>query len=74
LEIQRVESAMIFEFNNIQNTLSALQAPIRQNFTERSYNQLRAVSFTLSSVHYLMTNGMAGPMGLAGGFNALDGD
>lgn len=73
-ENHRALDTLDFEFNNIQNTLSALQAPIRQTFTERSYNQLRAVSFTLSSVHYLMTNGMAGPMGLAGGFNALDGD
>lgn len=73
-ENHRALDTLDFEFKNIQNTLSALQAPIRQTFSDSSYNQLRAVSFTLSSVHYLMTNGMAGPMGLAGGFNALDGD
>jgi len=73
-ENHRALDTLDFEFNNIQNTLLALQAPIRQTFTDSSYNQLRAVSLTLSSVHYLMTNGMAGPMGLAGGFNALDGD
>ncbi|MEM8702893.1 MAG: imelysin family protein [Pseudomonadota bacterium] len=73
-ENHRALDTLDFEFNNIQNTLSGLKAPIRQTFDGGSYNKLRAVSFTLSSVHYLMTNGMAGPMGLAGGFNALDGD
>ncbi|MET1416060.1 imelysin family protein [Roseibium sp. HPY-6] len=74
-ENHRALDTLDFEFKNIARNLSALQAPLRRMFSEEgNYSKLNAVSFTLSSVHYLMTNGIAGPLGLAGGFNALDGD
>lgn len=64
-----------FEFTNAGNYLAALETPLRKTFAEGgNYNRVAALSITLSSIQELMTDGVAGALGLAGGFNALDGD
>lgn len=64
-----------FEFKNARNYLDALNPPLRRTFSENDgYNQVAALLITLSSIQELMTQGVAGGLGLAGGFNALDGD
>lgn len=64
-----------FEFKNAGNYLKNLEAPLRATFNQgASYNQVAALLITLSSIQELMTQGVAGALGLAGGFNALDGD
>lgn len=72
---RRMFDTLDFEFKNVGNFLSALQPPVRLTFGENdSYNKLKAAALTLSSIHYLMTKGIGGSLGLAVGFNALDGD
>lgn len=64
-----------FEFKNAGNYLAALETPLRKSFANTgNYNRVAALSITLSSIQELMVDGVAGALGLAGGFNALDGD
>lgn len=64
-----------FEFNNADNYLAPLEPPLRKTFGDgTNYNQVAALVIVLNSIHDLMTQGVAGSLGLAGGFNALDGD
>lgn len=63
-----------FEFRNAQNALSALTPPIRQTLDKKGYGKLAVLSIILKSVRELVAPEMAGALGLAGGFNALDGD
>lgn len=64
-----------FEFTNAGNYLEALETPLRGTFANTgNYNRVAALSITLSSIQELMSDGVAGALGLAGGFNALDGD
>ncbi|WP_299478169.1 imelysin family protein [uncultured Roseibium sp.] len=64
-----------FEFKNAGTYLSALTVPLRNTFAEDgNYNRVAALSIVLSSIQELMSEGVAGSLGLAGGFNALDGD
>ncbi len=64
-----------FEFQNAQNLLSQLQPPLRQTFKDDGvYAKLKVLSITLQSVRELISPEIAGALGLAGGFNALDGD
>lgn len=64
-----------FEFKNAQNLLSQLQPPLRQTFEESgAYSKLKVLAITLQSIRELVAPEIAGALGLAGGFNALDGD
>ncbi len=67
--------SMTFEFENAQKTLNNLQPPLRQTFeTGDAYSQLSLVVISLNSLQRLVGERIAGALGLAGGFNALDGD
>jgi hypothetical protein len=64
-----------FEFKNAQNLLSQLQPPLRETLSENgAYGKLKVLAITLKSIRELVSPEIAGALGLAGGFNALDGD
>ncbi|PVB61166.1 imelysin family protein [Labrenzia sp. 011] len=68
-------AALDFEFGNAQKLLSELEPPLRQTFGQgESYSQVTVLAITLQSIRDTMALELAGALGLAGGFNSLDGD
>lgn len=64
-----------FEFRNAQNILGRLTPPLRQTLQEtQAYTQLSLVTISLNALERLVGQRIAQALGLAGGFNALDGD
>lgn len=67
--------SMTFEFENALKTLKKLQPPLRETFeVSGAYGQLSLLVISLNSLQRLVGERVAGALGLAGGFNALDGD
>ncbi|MEM9634143.1 MAG: imelysin family protein [Pseudomonadota bacterium] len=72
---QWIMDTLGFEFKNANNYLAQLQPPLRKTFGEEgSYNQAKALVVNLTAIQDMMGQEVAGALGLAGGFNALDGD
>jgi uncharacterized protein len=64
-----------FEFGNAQTYLEKLDPPLRKTFGQGgSYGRVKALTITLDSIRELLSQEVAGALGLSGGFNALDGD
>lgn len=64
-----------FEFGNAQSILEKLTPPLRQTLSAGdSYARLNVLAITLQSLRDSIALELAGALGLAGGFNALDGD
>ncbi|MGS4887509.1 imelysin family protein [Roseibium sp. MB-4] len=67
--------SMTFEFENAMKTLNKLPPPLRETFEPSgAYGQLSLLVISLNSLQRLVGERVAGALGLAGGFNALDGD
>jgi len=64
-----------FEFGNAQSLLDALNPPLRQSFEEGdAYDKVAVLAITVKSLQVTIGQELAGALGLAGGFNSLDGD
>jgi len=74
-EFEWIFGAASFEFRNAQGYLSELQPPLRKTFGDgESYGQVTILAITIKSIRDTLALELAGALGLAGGFNALDGD
>lgn len=64
-----------FEFRNAQSLLDALTPPLRRSFEEgEAYDKVAVLAITVKSLQVTIGRELAGALGLAGGFNSLDGD
>jgi len=64
-----------FEFGNAQSLLDALNPPLRRSFQEgEAYDKVAVLAITVKSLQVTIGQELAGALGLAGGFNSLDGD
>ncbi|MBN9673362.1 imelysin family protein [Labrenzia aggregata] len=74
-EFEWIFGAVSFEFDNAQGYLDNLQPPLRATFGDgESYGRVTVLAITLKSIRDTLALELAGALGLAGGFNALDGD
>jgi predicted lipoprotein len=70
-----VESSLNFEFSNAQRVLTNLPKPLQDTGKEPEVReQLRYLITIINGIKVVMAEDLAGYVGLAGGFNALDGD
>ena len=67
--------SMVFEFTNAQKSVAKLTPPLRQTFKDTdAYTQMSLLVISLNALEQLVGQRIGGALGLAGGFNALDGD
>ncbi|MDN3721094.1 hypothetical protein QW131_22575 [Roseibium salinum] len=70
-----IAGTLRFEFDNAQTYLDRLEPPLRQTFDEEGgYDQAAVLAITVKSIRDTVALELAGALGLAGGFNSLDGD
>ncbi|SFT79487.1 hypothetical protein SAMN05444141_103443 [Pseudovibrio denitrificans] len=70
-----VDSSLNFEFSNAQRVLANLPKPLQDTGKEPEVReQLRYLITIIDGIKVVMAEDLAGYLGLAGGFNALDGD
>ncbi len=70
-----VESSLNFEFSNAHRVLAGLPTPLQDTGKEPEVREkLRYLITIIDGIKVVMAEDLAGYVGLAGGFNALDGD
>ncbi|WP_068311061.1 imelysin family protein [Polycladidibacter hongkongensis] len=70
-----VKDSLAFEFANAQRTLSKIPQPLRDSGRSAEVRkQLTYLDIVIGSLRSTLAEDLAGYLGLAGGFNSLDGD
>ncbi|GAA0785470.1 hypothetical protein E1180_18155 [Roseibium denhamense] len=74
-DLSRGLDTLAFEFSNAQKIIDRIDGPIRESLGGgNAYQQITLLAISTKAMRDIMGLRLAEPLGLTGGFNALDGD